>query len=577
MSSNKESAPKPRPNTVRGGIPGAIRDTKIINALLDDKPIPETDNLSTAPEYVRLALKLLALAHCNVELAFASNAIIEFFPEDHKEIETAAVYLDGEGVIRLAFNIGFIKRNPPLVIQFAIIHEMHHLWLAHLYSDKELGVKDEPRLWTHAAEAVVNDRCSKLMRGPISSSGRPINRGILNFVSPAFKTVTVRDYIPEMLMEGDVETSPIRPVDTYEAVKDVLKEAGRAYPTYQEFVASDMACFCYLKEAKDAFKQMTPQQQQQLAGPPPTGEDASNNKSSSDSEGDSNGNTKDGSDDNQDSSTNSSSSSDGKDFSWCYDQPPSNGTCSHAGGASGGEDGRIQGTTDPSVAKDKVEEILSDLLQEAINGNKDVKASLEDFFDKVVEDGAKIWGKIPMNILRSHPTTEQKVTWWLTYLMHTLTSLLVDGERLAVNRKIASWSDTPIQPIGKEEHRAGAIFIDTSGSMSSAVLKKLTNLVGSIPDTEVTWFNFDADVVPLEVGAAFAGGGGTDFGVINQKVQEMERVGDNPLDFVIVVTDGYAPPIEPQDPSKWIWLITKGGKNWPADYGMRSTVIDELE
>lgn len=554
MSDDQKPTPK-KSKMPRGGIPGAIRDDKIIDALLSDEPIPDTQGApATVSEYVRQALKALAYNQCAVETAFASNAVIEYFPEDHPVFTTAAVYLDGEGTIRLGFNIDFVKRNPPIVLQFAILHEMHHLWLAHLYDRNETAAKEDFELWVQAEEAIVNDRCSKIVRGTENST----LPGLLKTMSPNFRQVEIKDFIPNMVGKNGQETSPIRPMNMYRALKDVCIEAGLAVPTYEEFVISDLACYAYLKEARAAFQKMSPQQQKQISGQAESnsGEGGSADPSNSSSE---NG---DGND---------------KDFSWLHD-PGSNSSCAHASGRipKDGEDGSTQGMIDPSMANDKVEQILTDLIQEAINGNQTVRDALDRFFDDTLGDESPIWGRIPMDLIRSHPTTEHKVTWWLNFLMHTLTSMLVDGERIAVNRKTVSWSETPLQPIGKEEQRLGAIFIDTSGSMSSQVLKKLSTFVGSIPDTEVKWFNFDADVVPLEVGDAFAGGGGTDFGVIEEKVKQLDQEGDTPLDFVIVVTDGYAPPIEPNDPAKWIWLITPGGHNWPANYSMRSTIIDEL-
>ena len=41
------------------------------------------------------------------------------------------------------------------------------------------------------------------------------------------------------------------------------------------------------------------------------------------------------------------------------------------------------------------------------------------------------------------------------------------------------------------------------------------------------------------------------------------RVLDVSPDAVVVLTDGYAPPVTPAEPDKWIWLITEGGDEWP--------------
>ena len=48
--------------------------------------------------------------------------------------------------------------------------------------------------------------------------------------------------------------------------------------------------------------------------------------------------------------------------------------------------------------------------------------------------------------------------------------------------------------------------------------------------------------------------------VIDDYAAELEE----PPDAVIVLTDGYAAPLVPREPDRWIWLILPGGNPWPA-------------
>jgi hypothetical protein len=64
--------------------------------------------------------------------------------------------------------------------------------------------------------------------------------------------------------------------------------------------------------------------------------------------------------------------------------------------------------------------------------------------------------------------------------------------------------------------------------------------------------------------------------VIVADVVELDAELDDPLDAVVVLTDGWAPPVHPPDPQRWIWLIVADGHAWPRDHGMRTVVVPDL-
>jgi hypothetical protein len=117
--------------------------------------------------------------------------------------------------------------------------------------------------------------------------------------------------------------------------------------------------------------------------------------------------------------------------------------------------------------------------------------------------------------------------------------------------------------------------------MQPAILDRVAALIGELDNIEVEWHSFDGEVWPFVIGEGFKGGGGTSFQIIDDHIQEgaprhgeAEPCCEEEQDFVLVITDGYAPHIMPREPDKWIWLITPGGDPWPLDAGMSCREVE---
>lgn len=162
--------------------------------------------------------------------------------------------------------------------------------------------------------------------------------------------------------------------------------------------------------------------------------------------------------------------------------------------------------------------------------------------------------------------------WWQRWLVDVVASKLREGERLVYPKKrgallAALGHDPMLSRRGPVRDKVLVIAYDTSGSMPGSVITWLTELVGRIDGVEAHWLSFDGVVMPFVPGERVYGGGGTSFQAVADYVEGRTEVRGRRFeqrpDAVIVLTDGYAPHITPQEPDRWIWLITEGGDDWP--------------
>lgn len=245
--------------------------------------------------------------------------------------------------------------------------------------------------------------------------------------------------------------------------------------------------------------------------------------------------------------------------------------CAHLNGEVQGGAGGDTGI-DPDELEEIVEDALQATMQRAIAGNDDAKDSLLELYDEMPDN--PMWGTLGVGRLRGETTSTRKTSFWEVLLQNALESRLEEGPRFAYDRKIGWWYE-PLTLSGKEPHKVVSIYIDSSGSMTQAVIEKIASLVGRIEGADASWHTFDANVYEFEPGEPLPGGGGTSFHAVNQHVEEEH---DEYPDCVLVLTDGHAPEIEPSRPQNWVWAVLSreahGGNPWPRDKGMQTVEVD---
>ena len=235
---------------------------------------------------------------------------------------------------------------------------------------------------------------------------------------------------------------------------------------------------------------------------------------------------------------------------------------------------------DPSEVSKFMDKVLSGAIQSAKNGRQGAKEEILNWMDSSPE-ASQTWGDLGAGTLRGETTKSRKTDLWEKWTADAIGTRLRDGNRWRYNRKI-HW-DPRVSANGKQPHKYGAVFIDASGSMHQEVLDRVASMIGDLDDITVQWHSFDGSVWPFKTGEGFKGGGGTSFHVIEDHVSNNVLADDTSehccveeLDFVLVLTDGYAQELIPSSPEKWIWLIVPGGTTWPLDAGMSCREIDPI-
>lgn len=249
--------------------------------------------------------------------------------------------------------------------------------------------------------------------------------------------------------------------------------------------------------------------------------------------------------------------------------------CVHASSASSESDGPI---LDPQEVSKFMDKVLSGAIQAAKNGRGGAKEEILSWMDASPE-ASKTWGDLGAGVLRGETTRSRKTDLWERWTTDAIATRMAEGQRWRYNKKVPF--DPRVSPKGREPRKYGSVFVDASGSMHQEVLDKIASLIGDLDNIDVEWHSFDGAVWPFKVGEPFQGGGGTSFQVIADHVAEGGAVSETAEpcceedpDFVLVITDGYAPEILPDDHDKWIWLIVPGGSTWPMDAGMSCREVD---
>ena len=238
----------------------------------------------------------------------------------------------------------------------------------------------------------------------------------------------------------------------------------------------------------------------------------------------------------------------------------------HGEGGEGEGDGESPAPLDQEQLDHLCEKVLQASLQAAKNGRPGAKEEILSLMDATPE--SKTWGDLGAGALRGETTGSRKTDLWAHWVRHTIGSKIAEGDRLRYNKKIP-WFPR-ISPNGPGEKKHGSVYVDASGSMHPDVLRQIADLIGDDDEMEIEWHSFDGVVMPFEPGQPILGGGGTSFQIIEEHVYDKE----DDQDFVLVITDGYAPHITPRDPGIWVWLIVPGGDPWPGNEGMSCREID---
>jgi hypothetical protein len=238
----------------------------------------------------------------------------------------------------------------------------------------------------------------------------------------------------------------------------------------------------------------------------------------------------------------------------------------HTEGDGDGSGGDSAAPLDQEQLDHLCEKVLQASLQAAKNGRPGAKEEILSLMDATPD--SKTWGDLGAGALRGETTQSRKTDLWAHWVRHTIGSKIAEGDRLRYNKKIP-WNPR-ISPNGPGEKKHGSVYVDASGSMHPDVLSQIAELIGDDDEMEIEWHSFDGEVWDFAPGESFRGGGGTSFQIIEDHIYDKEES----QDFVLVVTDGYAPHITPRDPGIWVWLIVPGGDAWPGDAGMSCREVD---
>ncbi|ACU38104.1 vWA domain-containing protein [Actinosynnema mirum] len=224
---------------------------------------------------------------------------------------------------------------------------------------------------------------------------------------------------------------------------------------------------------------------------------------------------------------------------------------------------------------------LLNALLSARRGNRSAESEVSGLVrrtDGTSDSASRRWAGLGAAGQARARTSNREVTdWWQRWLVGVLGSLLSPGERLVYPRKrgavlAALGHDPVLARVGPVRERSVVIALDASGSLVDGAVAWMADLVGRIDGARVRWLSFDTVVMPFAPGQAVRGGGGTDFQAVVDHVEGRSAVDgaasggagfDEVVDAVIVLTDGFAPPVTPAEPDKWIWLITPDGDDWP--------------
>lgn len=320
--------------------------------------------------------------------------------------------------------------------------------------------------------------------------------------------------------DGKPEESGVNPRKVWEDYRKDLKAQGKEHVSYQDFITPDLQCFAEIERMSKPPRQRG---------------------------------------------------------AVCVHHDPNGGANLPGGGADG------QVPLDQEELDRAMEDILQTVMHDArVNENKHAKEQLLKLADqtKGSEKAEKTWGNLGLGALRGEAVETERVDYWKQWVSHVLAERLQPGNRLRYLKKI--WWDPRLAFRGDEPYRRVLVATDASGSMHTNVLNYIRRLCGMEEGLETVYASWDADMWALDDGEAFRGGGGTDLQCVLDYVEGRHHVeglpevdGSDHYDAIVVITDGFFSPRMPEDPDRWIFLITPGGNEWPGEHGMDCRQLPE--
>ena len=497
-------------------------DAKItVQALKSINNCSEADT-KTATDYVEACLYTLTRSSSFIAGLLING--VRRFPS--QVIDTMAVHLPADGFAVMTYDPEFVlklageQNTTTHQAKFVLYHEALHLVHRHLYAREFAG----DQTWIMATEATINRRAMQVLK-----MGLPVIDG---------------------------KTTGVDPDKIYQQYRKDLREQGKTALSADELFASDLTCFYELKRMSKPPKpprgtMLICQHGDDSGDGTNRGQCTCPTPSKGDEKGDSQGQ---GSGDGDQDGDGQDGQSGGQGGSQRDPACPQHG--------SGGSP-----RMDQTQVDNRVERAIEIAMNEAHNnGNRTAKKELLELSDASAgsERASKIWGNAGLGALRGEPIVTRSTNYWQKWVENRLADRLEPGLRLVRQRKI--WWEERFQYNGDEPHMVLKVFIDTSGSMPNHVIDWVSRKIGETEGLTTHWYWFDAQVGAVDDAEGLRGGGGTSFQSIVEYLEDDEETEE--ADAILVFTDGHAPPIAPDDPEKWIWLITPGGSTWPDSHSV---------
>lgn len=230
-------------------------------------------------------------------------------------------------------------------------------------------------------------------------------------------------------------------------------------------------------------------------------------------------------------------------------------------------------------SKEKEAQKAQDAAQKAQQQGGD--SNPQSIEDKKAQDQGNYKGYSPTGIADGGMFSELGIKLRWVELLRKINPFAFKGNKSRADwsrrpRKLAGFPSTRlpsrdqgIKDGGTLDKPAIVLALDTSGSIGNDTANKFVNLARSIPQNKIKLFpiTFTTQTMELDLENPSWNGGGTEFGAIEQYVQNEVRphIGGKYPKAVVVVTDGYAEfrkaTVDEGNKKAWTWLLWEGGQD----------------